>query len=319
MLNVSLSTNHPPQRVGVIILNYQRSDLTLQCLRSIINTESEPILVIIVDNHSSMTDYQNLLSGVGNIKSILGVDSVIEIHLIRTERNGGFAYGCNQGVLFALNVSNIGWVWLLNSDAIVTTNYPSLKIRKFFSTIPSTSIASTIVNKYQSEEIWFEGGAFFPWAGLVRHVETQRFTKVANPFLSGCSLIIPIDVINTIGLLNENYFMYWEDLEYSIKARRQGIGLNIISDLKVEHIGAGSTGTRNPMAYRQIGNLFILLHDYFPVYIGISAGILLTLKGVALFFIRGPRIGGIYLAAVANGLIRVLSWPRRWFKQNQAI
>jgi GT2 family glycosyltransferase len=287
-----------------VLLNFERAALTIQCARSILQADEPATAIVIVDNRSSDADFGELETFVHAAR--IGAAPGPELHLIRSDRNGGFASGCNLGIRHALRLDSVGWVWLLNNDAVVRTRHFRQHIQAFFERVGERNIASSMVYQYDSDAIWFEGAAFVPALGLVRHVGQEQFERARHPFLSGCSLLIPVSLFPSLGFLNESYFMYWEDVEYSVRARELGIGLRIITDLHVAHIGGGSIGKGNVVAYRQIANLFTLLGDHFPMWVGLSAGLTLLAKGTGLVALRGPKIGFAYLTEVVKGIGRIL-------------
>jgi GT2 family glycosyltransferase len=291
-------------------LNYERSDLTLECVRSIIDKAESPVVVVIVDNHSRSDDYRALMRGVEELDAASRQNV---LHLVRAERNAGFASGCNIGIRLLSERADLEWIWLLNNDTTLLTEGFVGHVENFFAAQDAPVIASTRVIDKASGRDWFQGGAFYPALAWVKHVDAEKFSRVRHPFLSGCSLILSKAVISLVGYLDERYFMYWEDVEYSVRAQRRGVRVALIDDVRVEHLGAGTTGLGNPMAYGQISNVFLLLADHFPTWMQLSARVVLTLKGVALTVVRGRVIGRTYLTSVwrASGATRPPYGARR--------
>jgi GT2 family glycosyltransferase len=169
------------------------------------------------------------------------------IIFIQAGENRGFAAGNNIGIKYALAKGDFEYICLLNNDTVVEKNFLSLIITKMEKD-KNIGICSGKINYYDNpEKIWFNGGYFNKFTSRTKHYDygkkdiNQRQTKVVN-FLTGCLWVIRKEVLEKVGLLNEEYFMYVEDLEYSYKTIKAGFKLEMCSESKIYHKVGSSNG-----------------------------------------------------------------------------
>jgi GT2 family glycosyltransferase len=172
--------------------------------------------------------------------------------LLNTGGNLGFAGGCNAGIAYALECDDCDAVWLLNNDTVVDEQALDALLAESERQGHAALMSSRVVSMHQPETPWFEGGEFRPLTGAARHVSPSRFRRSRHPYLSGCSLFIPRAVLDRVGVLDESYFMYGEDVDYSIRARAAGIELVLVERSVVLHAEGASLGPASPTAYRNI-------------------------------------------------------------------
>jgi GT2 family glycosyltransferase len=120
--------------------------------------------------------------------------------------------------------------------------------------------------------VWFGGGRLSRWTGRVEHVGFGRPLDALPPhpvpldFVSGCVLALAPEARRAVGAWDERYFMYYEDVDYSVRARRAGVRLGLVREARAVHDEGGSSagaGERSPLYYRyQARNrlLFAALH-----------------------------------------------------------
>lgn len=171
------------------------------------------------------------------------------IIFIQAGENRGFAAGNNIGIKYALAKNDFEYICLLNNDTVVNKDFLS-KIIKKFEKNANIGICSGNINYYdEPNKIWFKGGQFNTITSQTKHFDYGKYenylcsnneSKKIN-FLTGCLWVVKKEVFEKVGLLNEDYFMYVEDLEYSLKVHKRGYKLDIECKSQIYHkVGASS-------------------------------------------------------------------------------
>ena len=211
---------HP--KVFVIVLNYNGGELLRGCLRSVFQLDYPNFEVVLVDNAS--TD--------GSLE--MAKESFSRAHIIRSDQNRGFSAGNNLGIRFALEKMT-DFVFLLNPDALMEKNTLTHLIETAENN-PQAGILSPVIFQDQSEKIWFAGGRI-EWSKM-RATHLQKITSenhYQSEYLSGCAMLVRKDVFKKIGLLDEDYFLYYEDTDFSFRASQSGFQLLVVPKTKVFH------------------------------------------------------------------------------------
>lgn len=197
----------------------------------------------------------------------------------QSEYNSGFAYGCNKGLKKALEEA-YDFCWLLNPDA-----YPAPDaLHHLVSSYCSGTLMGSKVCGTDNEK-------GFPSLGYVTEYYRVKNTKVSNfktLFLSGASLLIPLEVIKSVGFLNENFFLYWEEVEYCSRVHSKGYKLKVVEESVVKHDFGALIGDKSTLqTYYSIRNqyLFTLMNEsklkgvYFILVAFLAKSIKFFLKG----------------------------------------
>jgi GT2 family glycosyltransferase len=236
------------RRLFVIIVNWNGKRDTLVCLESLLHIRefSSEISIIVVDNGS--TD-----GSVETIKKAYPRATVLE-----TGKNLGFTGGNNFGISFALS-HGADFVWLLNNDTVVEKNV--LSFLSVFDDPAVGACGSKIYfakgheyhhDRYLLQErghvIWYAGG-LIDWNNIyashrgVDEVDQGQYDLVEETqFITGCSFVVRSSVIQKVGLLNNRFYLYLEDLDWSLRIQRAGWKTMYAPSSIIWHSNAGSTG-----------------------------------------------------------------------------
>jgi GT2 family glycosyltransferase len=201
-------------KVYIIILNWNGLDDTLRCLKSLNENSYDNYNILLIDNGSS----DNSVSVIQELFP--------SIELICNINNLGFTGGNNAGISYALE-RGADYVWLLNNDTIVNSNSLS-ELVKLAETSDNIGLVSPLINyladRGQSQFV----GSYINWGDIsIKYPDKQQITfdefqTGNNVCLWGTALLIKKRLISKIGYLKEEYFAYWEDTEYSMRALRSG-------------------------------------------------------------------------------------------------
>lgn len=203
-------------KVFVIILNYNGKDVIERCIASVLESDYPNLEIVVVDNNS--TD--------GSLEFIKRKFS--KVNFIKNSRNIGFAAGNNVGIRFAIE-RMADYVFVLNNDAWIKKDTIS-KLVSFSLKNNNLGIISPVIRD-SNGGVWFKKGKI-DWLKMrAIHVDTGRDTE----YITGCAMLIKKEVFSKIGLFDEDYFLYYEDADLSIRANRAGFGLGIDSNTEVFH------------------------------------------------------------------------------------
>ena len=230
-------------KVFIIILNFNGWPDTLECLASLSKVNYDNFEVILIDNGSK----ENFQFPISNFQKF-------KIQAIYNRKNLGFAGGNNQGIKLALE-RGADYVLLLNND---TTGEPDFltKLIKAGEQNNKYGILGPIIYDYnEPSKIQFAGGKI-NWS----KTKGEHIVDGKNPpqpslkggsnspplggvrgdltetdYITGCCLLIKKEVIEKIGLMSEDYFLYYEDTDWNLRAQKAGWQCGVVPSAKVYH------------------------------------------------------------------------------------
>lgn len=215
--------------IAYIILHYRDFEITRKCLKSL-KTSDEKIYVVI--------------NGEDKLAEDILEKEFPFIEKISLKKNTGFAGGMNKGIKKALK-DGADWVMILNNDVECCENFCK-ETKKIISKFKESKIVfSPLIYDKDGEKVWFCGGKYSMLTGRARHIRPPKkvydFKKKKSDYLTGCAMCFPGKVADDAGLMDEEYFLYWEDVDWSLKLKRNGYSLFVMPDIKINHIGSAST------------------------------------------------------------------------------
>ncbi len=220
--------------IYIIIVTWNARKFIRECLASLSNQNTDDYGIIVVDNKSSDDTCQ------------IVKEEFPEAILIRNDNNDGFAAGNNIGIDQALKLG-ARYVALLNQDTEVDGNYIKASL-DYLEQNRNVGLASPIICFPQEKRIWFAGSKIFRGMSILAHPTSKIGTHINKKkilsdsdinnhadWIPGCSLFIRKEVIDKIGKLDDSFFMYGEDVDFSIRARLAGFQLGLIGGTIVTH------------------------------------------------------------------------------------
>lgn len=248
---------------AVVIVNYNGFTDTLECISSVKSTKDAPH-IIVVDNASTNDSVREL-------RSIFP-----DLDLISSPTNLGFSGGNNLGIKRALKLG-AQVVYLLNNDTTVDHN---LFFRSYRFVAGKNRIAGAKIYYAKGHEfhdaqkdlgnvLWYAGG-HFDWRNvLAKHtgvdeVDRGQFDKVKSvDFITGCFMAIPRKVLNKVGLLDESLFLYFEDVDYCLHAKKMKVELLYDPKLVLYHKNSSSAVAGSAMVdYYITRNRYVIAKRY---------------------------------------------------------
>ena len=243
--------------VAIVILNWNGWRDTFECISACRKLEWPNFCILPVDNHSSDGSVEMLRS------------ACPDLEIIETAANLGFAGGNNIGIQQALNLG-ADYIWLLNNDAIPAPDAIAPLVDSLQKQPSAACAASKIYYHDDPQRIWFAGGAWSkgflrlrqPGAGQIDRGQFDNVRKIGS--VTGCSMLIPADIIRSVGMLTEEYFLYWEDTDWSARAQKLGYQLLLAPDSHVRHKVSATIAPRSALQYYYYvrnGLYFCCRHD----------------------------------------------------------
>jgi GT2 family glycosyltransferase/glycosyltransferase involved in cell wall biosynthesis len=228
------------RRVAAVVLNFRTPDDTLLAVKSLLASRRPIDDVIVVDNDAT-ENARERLSGV-----------LSRITYVLSGRNRGFSGGMNVGIRLALE-RGADHVLLVNSDVIVPPDCVERLERCLEA--QRAGIAGPVVLA-RSEPGWVAslGMSYAPRTGRMRHrgvgarlKDGARAESGPVDAVSGCLMLIRREVFDAIGLLDEDFFFSFEELDFCLKARRAGFATVLDGSAVAYHEGGRSIGPDTPL------------------------------------------------------------------------
>jgi GT2 family glycosyltransferase len=213
-------TNYP--KVFIIILNYNGKEVIKKCLASVFKLNYPNFEVVLVDNNS--TD--------GSLE--LAKTNFSKATFIKNTENLGYAMGNNIGIRFALERA-ADFVLLLNNDTEVDRDFLT-KLMEVAQKDGQIGVLSPVIFAGDTKKIWFSGGKI-DWLKMrTRHLQKNKTEEYfESEFITGCSMLIRATVFKKIGLLDEDFFLYWEDVDFSFRVKKAGFKNVVVSASWINH------------------------------------------------------------------------------------
>ena len=238
-------------RVGVALLNWNGGEFTLPCIRSVLTGSVRPWRVVVVDNGSTDGSPDRIAKAYPDVR------------VMRSTTNLGFTGGNNVAIRTLLQ-DGADLVWILNNDTIVDRECLANLIAGFDGGAEIGAVTGKILFEEPADRIWYGGARWRAWAFSVSHIgygERDRGQHDVDhdvSFASGCCILASRACLADVGLLDDRYFAYWEDAEWSFRARSRGWRLRYAARATLRHrvsasllknTLAPSGGTASPFAH----------------------------------------------------------------------
>jgi GT2 family glycosyltransferase len=239
-------------RVAVIILNWNNVSDTLACLKSVNKSTYSNYVVLVVDNGSSDGSLEIISTKYPNIKSV------------KLYSNKGYTGGNNTGIRWAIE-NGADWILLLNNDTKIAPDCLTQLILTG-NTSERIGIVGPIIYHYDEPEVIQSAGGCLNPNWVPAHIAQNEFDlgQITSPrfvdWISGCALFIRRDVIDQVGLLDERFFCYWEEVEWCLRVRRSAWKIAQTPKAKIWHKGVQKEYQPNPyVTYYMTRNRLLLL------------------------------------------------------------
>lgn len=253
--------------VAICILNFNGSNDTIECLESI--KKNDPNFdgcIYVLDNGSEAKDYKNLESGLMSLfpgfhtVEIKEENDVFDakdtnLYLFKSSENYGFARGNNILMRIAIK-SGYEFVLLQNNDTVLLNDSIS-KLVDFAKLHSDCAVATTDIRYFdKKDETWNAGGYIF--AGTRKYNKNKEIVRAKSKglnflrvtYITGCFMLIRVDVLHKIGLLSNKFFFGEEDYDFSMRLKSMGFKQYCIIDTYILHkLGKSSERVSSSVSY----------------------------------------------------------------------
>jgi GT2 family glycosyltransferase len=246
-------------KVAVVIVSYKGKADTLECLASLESLDYDNYSIILVDQNS----------GDGVLEEV--TIQFPKVVCLANPTNNGFAGGNNLGIDYALK-DGAEAVFLLNNDTIIAPDLLSAVVAKAEGEERIGLVGPTMFYYDHPTTVWSLGGWLNYRAdatqigdGLSEEAAIAQLATRPPDYFVGCGLYIKQAVLEEIGLLPEEYFLYYEETDFCVRARRAGWQLAHAPEGKLWHKISRSTGRDSPLTlYYMRRNALLFVERYHP-------------------------------------------------------
>jgi GT2 family glycosyltransferase len=221
-----MANSGAPLRAGpmvcAVLLNWNGADDTARCLRSLASLTYTSLMTVIVDNGSTDDSRRRFR------------EDFCAVPLIENHANLGFARGCNVGIRWALE-RGADYVWLLNNDTQAEPGALAAMVAVAEQGARIGAVGGVLCDMEDPGRVHEWGGG---WLGLrsgISCVHRRPRAQGRLTYICGGCLLLRRAALESVGLLDEGYFMYGEDADLGIRLRRSGWCLAIAADARVRH------------------------------------------------------------------------------------
>ncbi len=226
-------------RVYLIILNWNGQQDTLACLVSTQSIDYPALNIVVVDN-GSRDDSVNAIQV-----------AFPEVTVLETGANLGYAGGNNVGIRHAL-AQGAEYVFVLNNDTTVAPDIIRQFLRVAQSKPDAAFISPRIYEADRPNTIYYDGGMWDWQTQCVRllgkgneDIGQAGVSARETEIIHGCAVFFPVTTMSRIGLIDERFFLLFEETDWSFRAREAGLRNYVAPAAKVWHKGAASFGGRD--------------------------------------------------------------------------
>jgi len=239
--------------VSIIIVNWNAKKYLKECIESLLSQSFTDYEIILVDNASSD-------DSVSFVK-----EHFPQVKIIQNNDNVGFAEGNNIGIK-----NSIGKIIaLFNPDAVADTKWLSILVDTLQS---SEKIAAVTGKMYYLGEKYGKDAVFCTWSKIAPYsaiptnfYENEPSAKV--DYLSGAAMVVKRDVLDKIGMMDSDYFLYFEETDLCARMIRAGYDLMYIPDAIVWHAVSPLSNSDNKVYYMERSKIRFALKNFDSSYI----------------------------------------------------
>lgn len=266
---------------SIIIINYNCSLDTIECLESLRNSDNTNFQIILVDNNSTDDSVKKLdfyfekvfreintnvnqKSTSERVRQFSGINTKIELSFIISPTNVGFAGGNNIAINYLLNyefINDEDKIFLLNPDTIIQEDC----INELNMIGKDTFIAGCRIVGYENPNLdYFGAYKFKPFTCKLNRISDSNTKSEDIDYIHGGALLTNVRTIKKIGVLPSEYFLYWEETDWCTMAKRAGVPLVICPSAIVYDKVGKSIGRGFLAHYYFARNGMIFYKKYYP-------------------------------------------------------
>ncbi|WP_124553229.1 glycosyltransferase [Methylophilus methylotrophus] len=285
----------------IVLVNYKRPSDTIECVLSLLKQHNLNWDCVVYENGSGDNSYSSIVNGLLELQTAtveptthksnftytqINIANRNRVFIVEGSKNLGFAGGNNAAIRLMQSISGVdyyNYYWLLNNDTIVSESCLDEFIN-YFQSPASDKVGicgATILYHDNPEIIQCLGGAKYSKVfGLINEIEKNKKydkdkvnKKIDLDYISGASMFTTQKFISTVGLMEESYFLYFEELDWSIRAARNNFKLGYVSSAVIWHkegsvLGSGQSIKRSALSeFYGLSSKLKFTRKFYPLYL----------------------------------------------------
>jgi GT2 family glycosyltransferase len=254
-----------PEKVNIIVLNYNNYQDTIECIDSILKLNYSNYNLILIDNASTNDSFDHLNDHLEYLKDKSpqynyqliedkendNLDDKVHIYLIKSNENKGYASGNNIGIDISMRCTNCEYFWILNNDTVVDSESLTNQVNYFNSEllqgINLGILGSKLLHYNDKNKIQAIAGSYDEIRGNTSHIgsnkninEISQIESDKIDYVIGASMLVSRNFIFNVGFLSTEYFLYFEELDWALRAKAKKFSLGYCNDSLIYHKGGAS-------------------------------------------------------------------------------
>jgi len=292
--------------VLAVVVNWNGEEVLGPCLETLLASTYPNLRVLVVDNDST------------DASVALTKERFPSVRVVEMEKNEGYASGVNAG-LEAAREEGAEYALLLNNDIELDAGAVGAMVRAASGRERVAFVGPLIYYHDRPDVVWSAGGAVSMWTGNIRHLglrdrDKGQFTEVVSvDYVTGCAMLASMEAVESVGVMDEGYYMYNEDTDWCVRAREAGYEVLFAPEARIWHkvsmsSGGGLTSYKIYNRLRSTGRFFSL-HARPYHWLGILPSTACRTLGFAARELS--KGNGAHVSAIVRGALDTLTGRKR--------
>lgn len=287
-------------KIGLVTVLYKSDEVLEGFFKSLSNQSYKDYHLYMIDN--TPNEFTNEL--IQRFQKLFPIESYT---LIQNEENVGVACGNNQGINMSI-LDGCTHTLLLNNDiefndsTVLEKIYSSAVEKNEFIVVPKILF-------YGTKIIWMAGGRFLNNLGITEHLgegmeDESLYNKATySEYAPTCFMLINNNVFKSVGMMDERYFVYYDDTDFIFRARKGGYKIFYLPEIEIYHKVSTSTGGNESAVsiyYCNRNRIYFIRKNFTSYYIFTALSYTLLSRAIKLFiYDRNKR--RILMKAIVDG------------------
>lgn len=278
--------------IYIVVLHYGKLETTQKCVDSLAKHESEFEKIVLINNDEKIILSEKQFA-VAHKK----------LHIINNKKNYGFAAGVNIGIRYSLD-KKAEAIFLLNNDTIMGKDFLK-KLANVLEKNKKIGIVGPAISFHkQGKTLYDLGGKVNLLIGRTQHsnvgVIPCNYPLQIVQYISGCCMLIARDVFEKIGFLDEAFFLYYEDVDFCLRAKQKGFDTALLPEVTIYHELSKAAGKVSAFSvYHQTKSGILFGRKYCKAWV-LNVGFLFAQS--CLFMVKSRAAGAGAFAGLRDGL-----------------
>lgn len=232
----------PPPAVSAVVVNWNGWRDTIPCVRSLLAQQEVDLHIVVCDNGSTDDSIARLEDWAAGLPAHEGS----RLHLLHLGHNLGYAGGLNEGIRWAQAHWPARLFWLLNNDV----DADPAALRELLAArerVRDAGLCGSVLLEWDEPRVQAVGGRYRKWLGVGWHEKTTLDAAegvcLTMDYPVGASLLVSHDYLDRVGMMEETYFLYGEEVDWVERGRRQGYVPVVALRSRLRHKEGASTGS----------------------------------------------------------------------------